>query len=368
MVDIIRVLVVDDSALMRKLISDILSESYDIEVVGTAQNGEAALQQVEALRPDIVTLDIEMPVMNGLQFLKELNKRSSRPRVIVISTLTSAGSKTAIEALDLGAVDVVHKPAGNVSTNLDLIKLEMLQKVKNVARISENEFVYPEPASARPPAVSLAQSGFSALKRMQAKTATDAPALVGLGISTGGPRALRIALPQLAADFPLPILIVQHIPRDFVPAFAESLNDLSALRVKVAEDGEEIVRGTVYIAQGERHMGVETAKGKLFLTVHTGLPVSGHLPSVDYLFDSINEATKGRAIAIVMTGMGSDGANGVKRLHDSGAYTIAQNKETSTVFGMPRVAIEKGGIDETLPLEEIMPHLSAYVASRVPRS
>lgn len=384
----IRVLVVDDSALMRKLISKILSSDPEIDVVATAPNGEIGLAKVKRETPDVVTIDIEMPVMNGLELLDAIQKERLPVRPVVISSLTEKGSRMAMRALEAGALEVVHKPSGNVSLDIENISREIVTKVKNIAHIKEKDInLHALPDStpraggneplfrdAHPP--QQRATVFSAPptrertdqeeskelphrdgKRARFPRGMKPPRLLAIGISTGGPRALRLILPQFSKGFPLPILLVQHIPDDFVLPLVESLSDVCDLPISKAKAGEELEQGHIYIAPGNRQMGVSTRYGKLYASIEDAAPVSGHVPSVDYLFDSVREAVGGQAIACIMTGMGSDGAKAIHRLKKEGAYTIAQNKETSTVFGMPRVAIGLNGASVVLPLTEIIPHI-----------
>lgn len=355
------VLVVDDSAFMRKMLSQIINKDDSLEVVDTAVNGEVAYSKIKEFKPDIITLDIEMPVMDGLTLLKKLKADKIDARVVVISALAEAGSKTTVEALALGALDVVHKPSGSISVDIETISDEIVSKIKSIARLKSRDMGF-KLSSAEP--VFEEKSDIKDIPKVEVSKKKKKPHVMAIGISTGGPRALRIILPQIPKDFPLPILIVQHIPKDFVAPLAESLSEVCHLNVKEASDGESINKGTIYIAPGDKQMGVRK-NGSAYVIALDGITgtVSGHVPSADYLFDSILDATSGHAIAAIMTGMGSDGAKAIHRLNEAGAYTVAQNQETCTVFGMPRVAIGLNAADAILSLEEIIPHINSVVHS-----
>lgn len=354
----IRVLVIDDSSLMRKMLGQILSSDSDIEVVDYAQNGEIALRKIKEKKPDVITLDVEMPVMNGLDLLVRLKEERIAVRTLMVSALTKAGSRIAVEALALGALDIVHKPSGSISVDIERSGSEIIEKVKAIAHLSDRDI------NIDPPAVHEKTSAVKESVPPPSTVKKKHPRVLAIGISTGGPRALRVLFPQFPKDFPLPVLLVQHIPDDFVQSFAESLGDICTLAVKKAEHGEELRAGTVYIAPGDRHLGVSEYAGKLIVIAEETKIVSGHVPSADYLFDSIGKTLSGAAVAVLMTGMGSDGAKGLHRLHENGAFTIAQDRETSTVFGMPRVAIGLGAADKVLPLSAIVPEIVGYLAAR----
>ncbi|MBI4977699.1 MAG: chemotaxis response regulator protein-glutamate methylesterase [Spirochaetes bacterium] len=356
----LRALVIDDSSLMRKLISQILSRDGSIEVIDTAHNGEAGLAKIRDLKPDIVTLDIEMPVMTGLELLAALRAAKIKARVIVVSALTKAGSRMAMKALDLGAMDIVHKPSGSISVDIERVGDELIEKVKAIASLKDREInldVSPLPPMSLEPTAVQPSADAALMKKKR-------PLLLAIGISTGGPRALRIIFPQLPKNFPLPVLLVQHIPDDFVESFAESLGEQCVLPVTKAVDGEELKPGHIYIAPGNRHLGISQKRTVLSANVTETTPVSGHVPSADYLFDSVLNAVSGNAIGVIMTGMGSDGAKGLHRLRQNGAYTIAQDQATCTVFGMPRVAIGLNAADKILPLNAIIPDIIDYLARK----
>ncbi len=330
----IRVLVVDDTALMRKLISDILSKDPEIEVVGTAPNGYLALQKIKRLSPDVVTMDVEMPKMDGLTALAKIMEEHPIP-VIMVSSHTYEGAKVTLEALELGAFDFIPKPTGIRSEVFEIIADSLIAKVKAAAaaklKKKEKDEVGP------------------VLKMESVSSKKFVVDIVGIGISTGGPPSLRTIFKKFPKDYPVPITVVQHMPPGFTKALAERLDKISELHVKEAENGEKIDNHTVYIAPGDYHM--EIRKGRVVL--RKGDRIWGQRPAADPLFFSIAEEYGHLSIGVIMTGMGRDGASGLKKIKEKGGKTIAQNKETCVVYGMPRVAIEEGSVDLVVPLEEI---------------
>ncbi|MFN3411821.1 MAG: chemotaxis response regulator protein-glutamate methylesterase [Exilispira sp.] len=354
--DKIKVLIVDDSALMRKLIMDILKKDSEIEVVSTAMNGFFALNKLKTLKPDIITLDIEMPEMNGLEFLEEKRKIGDETPVIVFSSLTSTGSSTTMKALELGAKDYLLKP--DISTSLDLnsVEEEMIQKIKNWAIKSKKlskEYVKTE--------VDLKiKSSIEIIEKIQPEklntiTNFENIKFIAIGISTGGPEALRQILPRFETN--IPIVIVQHMPEGFTKDFAISLNKITNQNnyfVKEIEDNDELKNNYIYIAPGNHQISMNKNFDKFILRVNQDPPVNNHRPSVDYFFSSLyKNIVQNCFIAIIMTGMGKDGAYYIKKLHDRGIYTIAQDEESCIVFGMPKSAIQLGGVDKILSLDEI---------------
>ncbi len=335
----IRVLIVDDSPVIRRLLREALSKEADLEVVGAARDGREAVEMVRALRPDVVTLDIEMPVMDGLTALREIRRIAPRTRVIMFSTLTEKGARETIEALSLGAFDFVTKPKGSSLTqSLQRIKEELIPKIRAAAPRTPAPRL---PAPPRPPVFKppLVRPGVYAV--------------VGIGISTGGPKALMEVIPRLPGTFPVPVLIVQHMPPMFTTQLARSLDRLSPLRVKEAQQGEPVQKGTVYIAPGDYHMEVRGSGRSKHIHLHQGPPENGCRPSVDPLFRSLAETYGGAVVGVVMTGMGHDGREGARKIKEKGGLVIAQDEKTSTVFGMPRAVIEAGLADLVLPLAEI---------------
>lgn len=329
----IRVLIVDDSAIVRKLLGEALAGESDIEVVGTAPDPYVARDKVLALSPDVLTLDIEMPRMDGLTFLKKLMLFRPTP-VIVISSLAQASCQAGVEALRSGAVEVMAKPGGPYSVGE--LKVSLASKIRAAAasHVARRSTPKSQP-EARPPAP--AAGKFSPL------------ALVAIGASTGGTEAIEEVLTHLPADMP-GMVITQHIPAGFSRAFAERLNRLCAMRVAEASDGDVVQPGTALIAPGNFHMILRKSGGGYRVAVRDGPMVCYQRPSVDVLFSSVAEAAGPDAVGVILTGMGSDGAQGMKKMKTAGASTIAQDEASCVVFGMPKEAIRLGGADRVVPL------------------
>ncbi|HEX3799599.1 MAG TPA: chemotaxis response regulator protein-glutamate methylesterase [Verrucomicrobiae bacterium] len=348
----IRLLVVDDSALARKIITTSLAPFREIEIVGTAMDPYAAREKILALNPDVVTLDIEMPRMDGLTFLKVIMKHRPMP-VIIMSSLTTAGSQKALEALQAGAVDVMEKPGGAYSAHADGTRLaEKIAAAAN-ARIhvpsGETTFIR-RPIVQRAPAVEADAQVVSSRK------------IILFGASTGGTEALKKVLMSMRGDLP-GICIVQHIPANFSKAFADRLNQICPMEVREARDGDVVKPGLALIAPGGFHMLLKWRGNHYKIELSQGPAVHHQRPAVDILFDSAVRAGAGaETVAAVLTGMGADGAAGLLRLRETGARTIAQDEETSVVFGMPREAIRLGAAQQVLPLERIAPRVEQMIS------
>ncbi|MFW5807584.1 MAG: protein-glutamate methylesterase/protein-glutamine glutaminase [Spirochaetota bacterium] len=360
----IRVLVVDDSALVRRIITDALEKDPEIEVIGTANNGKTAVFKSFVLYPDVITMDIEMPIMNGLDALREIMETNAKP-VIMLSSLTQHGAEATFKALEYGAVDFVPKPQAMLSMSVEEIASLLVSKVKAVAK---SEINYR--AKDLSHKVILKENMPRHLTTAEREAARPIPkevkiaghrSIVCIGTSTGGPSALMRVFQSFPGDFTLPVLVVQHMPEGFTKAFAERLNSFSALNVKEAEDGDKIEKGCAYIAPGHSHMVLEKRMGQDYVSLHKGEKVSGHRPSIDELFLSVNRYYSSEVIAVIMTGMGRDGASGITAIGKSGGYTIAQDESTSVVFGMNRVAIELGAIKNIVPLEEITKKIVEHI-------
>lgn len=336
----IRVLIVDDSAFMRKVIGDILSEDPSIDVVGRARNGREALQMFTTLEPDVVTLDIEMPGMNGIDVLKEIMAKRPMP-VVMVSSLTKGGANVTMQALDNGAVDFVTKPSGTISLDMDKVADELRKKVIAASRATVRGGQDRGTAAAPPPV--------AAIRREPPKR----PELVVIAASTGGPMALQEVIPALPASFPLPIMLVQHMPPGFTGSFATRLNERSKLNVIEGEDGMPVRKGMVIVAPGGYHMIVERKSMALVCRLTETPPVRSVRPAADVLFKSVADVVGGPTISLVLTGMGKDGLDGARALRDKGAYVIAESKETCVIFGMPGAVIDAGLADEVLPLYSI---------------
>jgi two-component system chemotaxis response regulator CheB len=332
----IRVLIVDDSAVVRKIFTDELSRDPQVDVVGTAPDPYIARDKIVELKPDVITLDIEMPRMDGVTFLRKLMKYHPLP-VIIVSSLTPKGGELALEALDAGAVDVMCKP-GSAYTVGDM-SVELVDKIKAAARVNVIQRREARPLLTRSerPRLSLAQTTNK---------------VVAIGASTGGTEALTEVLTAMPANAP-GIVVVQHMPEFFTRSFADRLNSLCAIEVKEAEDGDRVFPGRALIAPGNYHMLLTRSGAVYQVQVKSGPLVSRHRPSVDVLFKSVARYAGKNAVGVIMTGMGSDGADGMKEMHDNGATTIAQDEASCIVFGMPKEAIARGGVDHVTSLGRI---------------
>jgi two-component system, chemotaxis family, protein-glutamate methylesterase/glutaminase len=339
----IRVLIVDDSAIVRKMLADALAAEQDLEVVGTAPDPLVARDKILSLRPDVLTLDIEMPLMDGLTFLKKLMRFHPLP-VIIISSLAQSSSHAALEALECGAVEVLAKPGGPYSVGA--LKYDLPHRVRAAANARVGRVKSP-PAAPAPPLV-LPGAGSSSL--------------IAIGASTGGTEAIREVLMELPANAPA-ILIVQHIPAVFSLAFANRLDGLCRLHVKEAADGDRLTPGLVLIAPGNFHMRLRRTGGEYHVAIEDGERVCYQRPSVDVLFASVAKVAKGDAIGAILTGMGSDGAQGLLKMKQAGARTLAQDEGSCVVFGMPREAIRLGAADRVVPLPQMAAELIALSAA-----
>jgi two-component system chemotaxis response regulator CheB len=341
----IRVLVIDDSALMRKMITQMLQRDTSIEVVGTAMDGAFGLKKIEELRPDVVTLDLEMPQMDGLEMLRHITRRAPVP-VIIVSSHSTEGARETFRALQSGAFDFVAKPQENVATTIDTIANELIAKIK-AAGIARKP---------RPEVAPIDAERLRAVRkpvRPPASARTNPSKIVAIGISTGGPNALLYLLSQLPADFPGSILIVQHMPEGFTQMFAHRLADSCAIEVKEAQSGDLLLAGRALICPGNRHMRVRKMPLGDVVVLADDPRVNGHRPSADVLFRSVAAEYGAKTVALIMTGMGEDGAEGIKYVKDAGGLAVAQDEASSVVFGMPKVAIERGHVNRVVALDAI---------------
>jgi two-component system chemotaxis response regulator CheB len=348
-----RVLVVDDSIFMRQMITDLIQEDDRFTVLDTAKNGKEAVYKTMTQKPDIITMDIDMPVMNGLEALKLIMAENPTP-VIMLSSLTAEGTRETIEALEAGAVDFVHKPSGSISFDLHKEKKNLHDRLLSAVQ-SKVKYSPPPLAGKRTVTRTLPLPDTSGgLTGTSAAGAALIEHLVAIGISTGGPRALHYVLTSLPRTFSAPILIVQHMPPGFTKSLADRLNTASDITVVEAEEGMVLRGGTAYIAPGGKHM-TAYRQGKVYrLRLTVEAPRSGHRPSVDMMFDSLVPLKELKRHIVLMTGMGSDGAMGMLALKHGGAVTtIAESEETCVVYGMPRAAVEQGGAMHILPQHEI---------------
>ena len=334
----IKVLIVDDSAVVRKVFREHLSKEKGIEVVGTAPDPYVARDKIVKLRPDVLTLDIEMPRMDGLTFLKKLMRYYPLP-VIVVSSLTQKGSKMAMEALSSGALEVIAKPTSSYS--VEDMTTQLAEKIRAVARVRV-EAILDKTANRKVAPVSVASKSL----------ATTTNKVLALGASTGGTEALKVVLMQMPLSAP-GIVVVQHMPAKFTTSFAERLNELCSIRVKEAEDGDMVVNGLALIAPGNYHMLLRRSGARYFVRVKTGPMVHHQRPSVDVLFRSVAQYAGANAVGVIMTGMGADGAQGLLEMKKAGAKTIAQDEKSCVVFGMPREAIKLGAAEKVVPLQDI---------------
>lgn len=343
--DPVRVLVVDDSALMRKLIPQILQTDSSIQVVGTAMDGIFGLKKIEELKPQVVTVDLEMPGMGGLDMLKEIMRRHQVP-VIVVSSHSREGASVTLKALSLGAFDFVAKPV-DVAARMPEIAQELIGKIKAAAQ-SRGIRVTPAPGIRSTESKSPWDQG------------TPSSRVVAIGISTGGPQALQYLLPQLPADFPSCILIVQHMPEGFTDMFARRLDEICSLKVKEAQSGDQLLAGRALICPGNRHLKVKRLPLTDVVVLSDEPKVNGHRPSADVLFRSVAEEFGNKSIALIMTGMGDDGAEGLGTIKKAGGMTVAQSEESCVVYGMPKAAIERGYASRVVSLEAMSNTLIAH--------
>jgi two-component system chemotaxis response regulator CheB len=357
-----RIMIVDDSAVMRSLLRSVVCADAGLEVAGTAADGASALDSIEILRPDLILLDVEMPVMDGLVTLRELRARGHKMPVIMCSSLTQRGARVTIEALAGGASDYVAKPAGQASREAatQALALDLTPKIHALTNSSQGQ---PQPAL---PGVWRVPLTLPMAPMLKTQPISSIPAVLAIGVSTGGPAALDVLLPALPGNFPLPVVIVQHMPEQFTRLFAERLNNRCRLRVREAAEGDPVCAGTIYIARGNWHMEVLAA-------AHAGSPATLHLnqgplenhcrPAVDALFRSVAAVYGSSVLAVVLTGMGSDGLTGCRMIRECGGSVLAQDQATSTIWGMPGAVAHAGLAHNVLPLNELAPEI-LHIAGR----
>lgn len=339
----VRVLVVDDSVVMRRLLTDTLSSDPAIEVVGAAPSGKLALERIPQLNPDVVTLDVEMPDMDGLEMLKHLRAKYPRLPVVIFSTLTQRGAVTTLDALALGANDYVPKPSGSGGSNstVERIREDLLRKVKGLGGVSERPLKRTRPTPTVAPRAAASPAGAGTVD------------VVAIATSTGGPNALDAVPPVLPKDFQVPVVVVQHMPLHFTKLLAERLGTRCALGVYEAADGMAIEPGNVYIAPGDFHLELAHRGGRFVAVTHQGAPENSCRPAADVLFRSVAKVFRGGSLGVVLTGMGKDGLRGAEAIRQQGGHVLAQDQATSVVWGMPGFVVEAGLAEEVLPIEKV---------------
>jgi two-component system chemotaxis response regulator CheB len=346
--DKIRVCIVDDSAVIRKVLSDVMREDPELEVVACAANGKLALEELERVRPDVVTLDVDMPELNGLETIARMRQKGYQLPIIMCSSMTSAGAAQTLEALALGASDFVTKPSSHGANARDVVGAELIQKIK---------------------ALHAAKGSGGALHKLSEHGAPinqqqiTPAAVVGIGVSTGGPNALAQVLSALPADLNVPVLIVQHMPAVFLSLLAQRLQAVSALPVVEAYHAQQVVPGTVYLAPGDRQMSVKRVCGRELIKITADPPENSCCPSVDPLFRSLAQVYGAATLGIILTGMGQDGLRGCEAIAAAGGHIVAQDRATSTVWGMPGMIVEKGLAQRVVPLEKVAEAIIAGTAS-----
>lgn len=349
----IRAVVVDDSALVRSLLTEIINRQPDMQCVGAAADPYAAREMIRNLNPDVITLDVEMPRMDGIDFLSKLMRLRPMP-VVMVSTLTERGAEVTLRALELGAVDFVAKPKIGIADGLQQLAQEITEKIRVAAKAQVRKL----PAAAAPagPAADNRPPAPAGVGRLSTEK------IIFIGASTGGTEATRELLTALPADAPA-VVITQHMPAGFTKSYAARLNGLCRIVVKEAQDGERVLPGHAYIAPGGQHLSVERSGANYVARVQLGEPVNRHMPSVEVLFKSAARVVGPNAIGVMLTGMGADGAKAMREMRDAGAHCVAQDEASCVVFGMPREAIAAGAVHEVLPLPRIAPHLIEHLRS-----
>ena len=356
----VRVLVVDDSVVVRRIVGDALAQAPGIEVAGTAANGRIALAKLDQVNPDLVTLDVEMPELDGLDTLVEIRKRRPRLPVIMFSTRTERGAAITIEALSRGASDYVTKPAnvGGVTAAIEAVRTELVPKIKLLCpRL--------EPATSPAPPRPLDDPGGAAAPARGTWRPSSPPRVLTIGASTGGPNALTEVLTHLPADLPVPVVVVQHMPPLFTSLLADRLTKVSPLTVAEGVAGARLEPGRVFIAPGSHHMVVEQTGDQIRLGIHDGPPENSCRPAVDVLFRSVAEVYGAATLAVVLTGMGEDGLRGARQIHAAGGRILAQDEATSVVWGMPGAVTRAGVVDRVLPLDAVAPEIVRHVGAVV---
>ncbi len=353
MAEKIKVLVVDDSAFMRRVISDMVATDSGMEVVGIARDGLDAIDKAKKLHPDVITLDIEMPRMNGLEALEILTGQMRIP-TIMFSSHTKEGAEITLTALEKGAFDFLPKPDNAYFAPLDQVQRDLIDRIRGIKKVNLGNLVAHKPMERKIVHEDFKRDVFTAPKNFKK--------LVAIGTSTGGPRALQEVVPYISGNIDASFLIVQHMPPNFTKSLAERLNGLSSLQVKEAEDGDDIIRGRVLIAPGNYHMlAVKKSDGVYQVRLEQSPTVEGHRPSATVMMDSVARTFGPAAIGVILTGMGGDGSDGMVSIKKAGGQTIAEDESTCVVFGMPEVAIKKQAVDYIVPLPKVSEKISGLV-------
>jgi two-component system chemotaxis response regulator CheB len=349
----IRVLIIDDSALVRSLLTEIVNREPDLEAIGAAADPLVAREMIRALNPDVLTLDIEMPKMDGLDFLERLMRLRPTP-VVMVSTLTARGADATFKALELGAIDFVSKPRLGVAAGLQDLAVDICEKIRAASRARMHRHIHPAvaPAAAASPSLKSAMTSYSRISTEK---------LIAIGASTGGTEAIREVVSRLNADSPA-VLITQHMPPGFTRSFAARLDGLCKMTVSEAQDGERVLPGHVYIAPGDRHMKLARSGANYVIELDGGAPVNRHRPSVDVLFASVAAIAGQNALGVMLTGMGRDGAAAMLEMKRAGCFNLAQDEASCVVFGMPKEAIAAGAVDQVLPVTHIAGRLQSRLA------
>ncbi|WP_232371676.1 protein-glutamate methylesterase/protein-glutamine glutaminase [Leptospira ainazelensis] len=350
----VRAVIVDDSLLVRNIISDQIQKGSMISVVATGKTGVDCIELAQKLQPDIIILDVEMPVMDGLTALSELQKKRIGIPVIMLSVLTQNGAEATFKALEYGAIDFVSKPSS--AFQFDPEEIGNILKAKILAYFESKVQTPAHVGIKRVPITTLPSDGVAGKK--------SPIHAICIGTSTGGPRALQEVFSRIPADLSLPILVVQHMPAGFTKAFAMRLNDHSKIKVKEAEDGEAIEAGTGYVAPGDAHLSIQSRAGRKWIALNREAPVNGHRPSIEVLLNSAVEEYKSGIIGVIMTGMGKDGSAAMVKVREAGGSTIAQDEQTSVIYGMNRQAVEMGGVEYIEPVTEIINRIQIILKER----
>lgn len=356
--DKIKVIVVDDSAFMRKAISDIIESESDFEVIAKFRDGRELIEKIDKYDPDIITLDVYMRDLDGLTTLKELKKLGKNYPVIMVSSVTTEGSELTLECLDNGAISFITKPSGSISLDIIKVKESLIEQIKSITSNIGNKKIYSNTTSAKHKHTNTTFCDDLCEVKETRKVVNNTMPIhknknvdaVVIGASTGGPKALQEVLTKLPENLGVPVFVVQHMPEGFTKVFSERLDKICKMKVIEAQEGLKINNSTIYIAKGGRHMTVGTDK---LIHLNEEPPIWGVRPAVDKLFNSAIDVYKGNLISVILTGMGRDGAEGTKNIKDSGGITISEDKSTCTIYGMPKAAFETGKVDYVVPLDKI---------------